>query len=57
MLKEFQSLKGIIGDFNSGYVVINESVRFKMFQSLKGIIGDFNLILFLSHLKIQRFNP
>ncbi len=37
---EFQSLKGIIGDFNSSKYSIKVN-RFR-FQSLKGIIGDFN---------------
>ena len=36
----FQSLKGIIGDFNIGRRL--EIIQGIVFQSLKGIIGDFN---------------
>ncbi len=38
---EFQSLKGIIGDFNISDLY-RECQKQKLFQSLKGIIGDFN---------------
>ncbi|SKB14921.1 hypothetical protein PL11201_680197 [Planktothrix sp. PCC 11201] len=40
----FQSLKGIIGDFNDVDPEYN-AVDGRMFQSLKGIIGDFNFCL------------
>ena len=51
----FQSLKGIIGDFNHlGRIADTAEAKF---QSLKGIIGDFNDLKALLRSLLLSFNP
>ncbi len=51
----FQSLKGIIGDFNKRKNFNRYSNSFQAFQSLKGIIGDFNFSIQSKYLRTMMF--